>query len=199
MNHADSQTRLRPQLPQRPEEQDILRLRAQQMAQSKKKPLTSTTQAQLLHFRLDSETHYGIAYRFIEEIIPVGTLTPIPQTPPIITGIINHHGELLTIIDLTCWLTEIPTIINSSTRILVVRGAGIKAGILISAIEGNIRYQPDNLTPSLQLSSLQTHAIIEGIHAGEMVILNIDALLSHPRLAIGDQKTHNKPRKTRSV
>lgn len=193
MDHPDSQTgHRRPQLPDTPEERAILRMRAQQLATPKTNQQQNSTEEWMLHVRLDADAHYGVSYRFVEEIIPVGSLTPVPFTPKTIAGVVNHHGQLLTIIDIKWFLTSKSLIPNPSTRILVVRGAGITAGILVESVEGKLKYQPDKLTAALHVSTNHVNTVVVGIHQGSIAVLNMDLLLSHPALVVGERVSRNK-------
>lgn len=191
MTHADSPTiPLRPRFPDSPEDQAVLRLRAQQLAKTKKDPLQTIHLEQLLHVHLEAEAHYGIPYRFIDEIIPIGDITLVPFTSPVIKGVINHHGQLLTIIDINYLLTNKNLIVNPASRILVVQGAGLTVGIPVKYIEGKVLYEPGKLTASLHTHTEDVTPMIVGIHAGHISVLNMDALLTHPTLTMG--KSNNE-------
>ena len=61
-----------------------------------------TTQAteteQVLEFRLGEET-YCVSIAFVTEIVEMGELTPIPNSPPHVEGIIDLRGSTTSIID----------------------------------------------------------------------------------------------------
>ncbi|MEO5333652.1 MAG: chemotaxis protein CheW [Magnetococcus sp. YQC-5] len=193
MDHSDSSTgHRRPRLPDTPEERDILRMRAQQLAVPKINKHQNSMEEWMLHVRLDTDAHYGVSYRFVEEIIPVGSLTPVPFTPKTIAGVVNRHGQLLTIIDIKWFLISTSLIPNPSSRILVVRGAGITAGILVESVEGKVKYQPDKLTAALHVSTAHANTVVVGIHQGSIAVLNMDVLLSHPALVVGERALRNK-------
>lgn len=52
----------------------------------------------MLEFSLGSET-YAIAIDYIEEIAHVGELTPIPNSPPHITGVMDLRGRTTAVVD----------------------------------------------------------------------------------------------------
>ena len=54
---------------------------------------------QLVSFRLARE-EYGIEITRVREIILVGEITRIPQTPPYVKGLINLRSTVLPIVDL---------------------------------------------------------------------------------------------------
>jgi purine-binding chemotaxis protein CheW len=53
---------------------------------------------QVLEFRLGEET-YCVSIEFVTEIVDMGELTPIPNSPPHVEGIIDLRGSTTSIID----------------------------------------------------------------------------------------------------
>ncbi|MBF0428354.1 MAG: chemotaxis protein CheW [Magnetococcales bacterium] len=163
-----------PRLPDSPEERAILHQRAQLLARTNQDATPNIQTEPLLHVLLGTEAHYGIPYRFIEEIILPGFITPVPNTPALIAGLINLHGQLLAIIDVNYLFFKQKLILSNETRIVVVHGAGMSAGILVESVEGKELYQPDQLTISIYSGSPHIH----GIHQGRIAVLNVDILLT---------------------
>ncbi|MDY6863556.1 MAG: chemotaxis protein CheW, partial [Thermodesulfobacteriota bacterium] len=62
---------------------------------------------QIILFSLSGKS-WGIKFEDIKEIIEVRQITPVPKTPPFISGIINHRGNILTIIDLALFAEQSP-------------------------------------------------------------------------------------------
>ncbi len=58
-----------------------------------------TGSMQLVSFKLGDET-YGIEITKIREIILVGEITHIPETPPYVKGLINLRSTVIPVIDL---------------------------------------------------------------------------------------------------
>ena len=52
-----------------------------------------------LTFFLD-EDEYGFEILKVQEIIGMMSVTPVPQTPPFVQGVINLRGKVIPIIDL---------------------------------------------------------------------------------------------------
>jgi purine-binding chemotaxis protein CheW len=57
-----------------------------------------TETEQVLEFRLGEET-YCVSIEFVTEIVDMGELTPIPNSPPHVEGIIDLRGSTTSIID----------------------------------------------------------------------------------------------------
>lgn len=54
--------------------------------------------AQLLVFRLD-ERYYAIRLSQVERVIRSADVTPVPQAPGIVIGMINLHGEIVPVVN----------------------------------------------------------------------------------------------------
>ncbi|CAI50164.1 purine-binding taxis protein CheW [Natronomonas pharaonis DSM 2160] len=64
---------------------------------SEDQPQTTETK-QVLEFRLGDET-YCVSIDFVTEIVDMGELTPIPNSPPHVEGVIDLRGNTTSIID----------------------------------------------------------------------------------------------------
>ncbi len=47
---------------------------------------------------------YALPLREVREVIPPAPLTPIPHGPPSALGVMNHHGRIITLMDLCALL-----------------------------------------------------------------------------------------------
>lgn len=60
-----------------------------------------TLAGKYLTVALDREA-YGIAVLKVREIIRLQKITPVPQMPPYVKGVINLRGRVISIVDLRC-------------------------------------------------------------------------------------------------
>lgn len=65
------------------------------MAQQSAQPIETE---QVLEFRLDEET-YCVSIDYVTEIVDMGELTPIPNSPPHVEGVIDLRGRTTSIVD----------------------------------------------------------------------------------------------------
>ncbi len=63
-------------------------------------------------------------------------ITPVPATRPWVRGVANNRGTLLPVFDLRGLLFDAPTVRNPRNRVLVVRGAEVPFGLLVSDVTG---------------------------------------------------------------
>lgn len=139
---------------------------------------------QYLRFRLGAVELYGITYQYLEELIYIGNLARVPCTPAFVSGVVNHRGELLTILDLKQFFRMPAVALGDEARIIVVKHAGMRVGLLVDAVDGNEEYQNSELSPPLCSEGVSNMEYVLGIHAGSVTLLNIKALLDDPALLV---------------
>lgn len=139
---------------------------------------------QYLRFRLGAVELYGIPYQYLEELLYVGNLARVPCTPVFVAGVVNHRGELLTILDIKQFFRMPATALTDEARIIVVRHAGMHAGLLVDAVDGNEEYLDSELSPPLSSEGVSNMEYVLGIHAGNVTLLNLKALLEDQALRV---------------
>ncbi|MDD4964600.1 MAG: chemotaxis protein CheW [Gallionella sp.] len=139
---------------------------------------------QYLRFRLGTVELYGIPYQYLEELRYVGNLARVPCTPAFVAGVVNHRGELLTILDLKQFFRMPALALAGECRIVVVKHAGTRIGLLVDEVDGNEEYQSDELAPPLGSDGVTNMEYVLGIHAGRVTLLNVAALLNDPALRV---------------
>jgi len=58
-----------------------------------------TMHGRYITFALDQE-EYGIEIRYVTEIIGMQPITPLPETPEYVRGIVNLRGKVIPVIDM---------------------------------------------------------------------------------------------------
>jgi purine-binding chemotaxis protein CheW len=170
-------------MPQDAVSRRVLEERARAMA----KPLNQEQHElrdQYLRFRLGAVERYGIPYACLEELLYVGNLARVPCTPAFISGVVNHRGELLTILDLKQFFRMPAIAMSDEARIIVVRHEGMRTGLLVDGVDGNVAYQDAEVSPPLSSEGVSNMEYVLGIHDGSVVLLNMKALLDDPALRV---------------
>lgn len=139
---------------------------------------------QYLRFRLGAVERYGIPYHYLEELLYVGNLARVPCTPAFVAGVVNYRGELLTILDPKQFFRMPALAFGDEARIIVVKHAGMRAGLLVDAVDGNEEYQDSELSPPLSSEGVSNMEYVLGIHDGCVTLLNLKALLDDPALRV---------------
>ena len=81
---------------------------------------TSSFEGKYLTFNL-MEEFYGISVDWILQIIAIPDITPIPQTPHFVKGIINLRGKIIPVIDLRLRFKLPKQDYNERTSIVIIK------------------------------------------------------------------------------
>ncbi|MCX7797132.1 MAG: chemotaxis protein CheW [Melioribacter sp.] len=91
-----------------------------------------------LKFSLGTE-HYGIEILKIIEIIRLIKITPVPNTPKYVKGVINLRGNIVPVVDLRLKLNMPEKEYDTKTRIVIVEdkidGLLIRVGLIVDEVE----------------------------------------------------------------
>jgi purine-binding chemotaxis protein CheW len=93
----------------------------------------STQGGKFLTFFLDQE-EYGIEILTVREIIGLLPVTPVPQTPYYVQGVVNLRGQVIPVVDLRLKF-DMPAIdATDETCIIVVQTGGAQLGIIVDKV-----------------------------------------------------------------
>ncbi len=81
---------------------------------------SGTPEGKYLIFELDSE-EFGISVLQVREIMKFQGVTPVPQAPPYVQGIINLRGRIIPVLNLRIRFSMLPKEVSERTCIVVVR------------------------------------------------------------------------------
>jgi purine-binding chemotaxis protein CheW len=105
-------------------------------------------QTQYLTFYLAGE-EYAIGILRVKEILEYDTLTPVPQTPPAIRGVINLRGRVVPVVDLAVKFGLPATPITKRTCIVIVEvaldGQPTVMGVMADAVSQVMDLAPTDI------------------------------------------------------
>ncbi len=106
-------------------------------AVSKKSAKDGREAAQLgqkfLTFFLDEE-EYGIEILSVREIIGLLPVTPVPESPHYVRGIVNLRGQVVPVVDLRVKFSMAPAPNTDETCIVVVRCSAGELGLVVDRV-----------------------------------------------------------------
>jgi purine-binding chemotaxis protein CheW len=150
----------------------------------------ATREGKYLTFSLAGE-EYGIGILKVREIIGMMTVTPVPQTPEFVKGVINLRGKVIPVIDLRVRFGLDAASYTERTCIIVVEIHGetgsVPMGIVVDAVSEvlNIRGADIENTPTFGVK-LNTDFILgmAKTDGGVKILLDIDKVLGSFRMSL---------------
>lgn len=135
---------------------------------------------QLLTFQLDGQ-EYGISVLKVQEIKGWEKVTPIPNSPPYIRGVLNLRGLIVPVLDLRLrfGLPEIPY--TSITAIVVVNIGNRLTGLVVDSVSDVIDVSEDQQREAPNYEGHKNREFIRGlahIDGKLLILLEVNCLTS---------------------
>lgn len=139
-----------------------------------------------LSFRLFGE-EYGIDVIKVREIIGLTDITPIPQTPAYVKGVINLRGKVIPVIDLRLRFGIPEDKYNEETCIIVVEVNNLLMGVIIDTVLEVLDIKSGEIEPTPSFGTkLNTDYILGMGKVGNKVklLLDIDHVLTSEEMVL---------------
>lgn len=135
---------------------------------------------QFVIFQVGEQT-FGVEINRVREIQRFREITPLPKAPKFLEGVIEVRGSLVPIVDLRKRF-EISNFQNTSqTRIIILRAAGRRIGIVVDAVHRVLPIPLSDIKapPAIAHAHGLDPIIAVAKHKNELyVILDLDRILS---------------------
>ena len=105
-------------MPKDPQELELLRSRAEKLAQSLSSEQKTEKRQYYLQFKLGNNALYGIPQALLDEVIYPQHLVNLAWLPAFISGVVQWKGMILTVLDSNYLCTKQPSCINSIFKFL---------------------------------------------------------------------------------
>ncbi len=143
--------------------------------------LEGSTSMQLVGFRLADE-EYGIEITKVQEIVLLGEITRLPETPAYLKGLINLRNAVIPVVDLRLrfGLPEQPP--TDDTRVIVVSVGGRTMGFIADGVTEVLRIARDQISPPPPSVAGLGREYLTGLvkrDKGLLILLDIEKVLSH--------------------
>ena len=124
---------------------------------------------QYLSFMLGQDM-FAMGILAVREILEYAGVTPVPQMPSCISGVINLRGTAVPVLDLACRLEREPVAVGKRTCIIVVEvdgdgstGGAFVIGILVDAVNAVLDIPPSEVEPAPSLGAQVRAEMLQGI------------------------------------
>lgn len=148
---------------------------------------------QYLSFRLGDE-EYAIGILKVQEIRVWDRVTPIPNSPHYVKGVLNLRGTIVPIIDLRLRFGMDEHEYNEFTVIVVVNVRGRLAGLVVDAVQDVLDVPAERHCAAPDYEGREGREFIKGLAQNDeqlLVLLDIDklvnpeAIISSPSVSAG--------------
>jgi len=164
----------------------ILSERAQLLAREPEKAAAADQFIEVIEFVLAFE-RYAVETRYVREVEPLDSLTPLPGTPAFVLGIVNVRGEILSVIDLRKFFELPEKGLTDLNKVIVLESENMLFGILADAVAGVRRIPVGDIQPSLPTLTGIREAYLRGVTPGRMVILDGEKLLTDESIVVQER------------
>lgn len=137
-----------------------------------------------LTFTLGEEA-YGIGIIKVKEIIGMMPITPVPQTPRFVKGVINLRGKVVPVVDLRLRFGLEETGYTERTCIIVVETEGksgdVVIGIVVDSVSEVLNIKGEDIEDAPNFGTKLNTDYILGMakmEGGVKILLDIDRVLS---------------------
>jgi purine-binding chemotaxis protein CheW len=106
--------------------------------------------AQLVVFRLDAQ-RYALALAAVERIVSAVEISPLPNAPAIVLGLVNVSGRVLPVLNLRRRLRLPERDVGPADQFLIARTNQRTVILVIDEAQAVVQPPADGVTPALQL------------------------------------------------
>jgi len=141
----------------------------------------------LVTFNLGEE--YGVPISQVQEIVRVGGITMVPNSPVFMEGVINLRGRVLPVLNLRKRLGLSEKEISSASRIVVTEIGNKVIGLLVDAVSHVIKIPPENVEPAPEeVLEIDTDYItgVGKLHDRMIILLDLEKLLRREKFEINE-------------
>lgn len=133
-----------------------------------------------LCFELGQE-QFAIPLLKVKEVIAHAGVTPIPQSPAHLKGIINLRGQVISIADLRTRLKITGAQADADTAIIILDLGGLALGVIVDSVTSVIEFSEQEISPAPGSTSADKRGYFSGVAKREnslTLILDLDSLFS---------------------
>jgi len=139
---------------------------------------------QLIVFKSGNE-EFGIAIDDVREIIKASTVTPIPNSPAFVKGLISVRGEIVTVIDIKSRFSLLDKSETESKHIVVTKQDDNLFGIIVDEVIEVLRIKSIDINPPPSLIEEIKEDYVRGVvtYNGRLIIiLDLNRVLSQAEM-----------------
>lgn len=136
-----------------------------------------------VRFQVDIHTPAILSMELVQEvlIVPVVRLTPMPNMPECILGLLNRRNRVLWAIDLAQVLNLQPVDANAQQyHIIIIRVEQFSLALVVQEVKGVTRFTPDCIQSPVELGESNIIPYIDGciLQQETLLVMNAKAIVN---------------------
>ena len=124
--------------------------------------INQETYGKYLIFEVDQA--YALEIDKIIEIVELSAVTPVPETPDYIAGVINLRGQVVPLIDIRCrFKCSSGDLENKRRCVVIVDFEGAHIGLMVDNVLELADIPDENISPPPQVGNDYVHVFVKAI------------------------------------
>jgi purine-binding chemotaxis protein CheW len=162
----------------------VLEERARDLARVPSQAPSAAEVIAVVVFALGDE-RYALETSAVREVLRLGDITPLPETPAFLLGITNLRGHILPLFDLRQFFGVPAQEPTAEARVMVLGQERHEFGILADAVLEVARLRNDEVLAAPDSLPSSAREFARGVTEGALIVLDGAVLLKDSRLFIG--------------
>ena len=121
-----------------------------------------TQKGKFLTFALGKE-EYGVEIQYVTEIIGIQAITPIPELPPYVKGIINLRGKIIPVMDVRLRFEKEAREYDDRTCVVVVDIRNVAIGLIVDEVAEVLSIPDEEIVPPPEVNKAFQNRYIKGL------------------------------------
>jgi purine-binding chemotaxis protein CheW len=120
------------------------------------------------------DVHYAIGISQVAELVSPLPITPLPHTPPEISGVADHRGDVIPVLDMRAHFALPPTPPSRTTRWILVNTGNRLVGLVVDRVIDVIGTKSEDLRPMSGSASRDVRGISTVTHYNNVLVFILD-------------------------
>ncbi|CAG1017331.1 Chemotaxis protein CheW [Burkholderiaceae bacterium] len=134
---------------------------------------------QLVGFR-NGDEFFGVPISKVREIVRVPEITPVPDMPEFLKGVINLRGRIVAVVDMSRRLGTAGPGAKKANRVLILELGGSLTGLIVDSVSEIVKIDEESIEPPPEMISSIGAEYVTGV--GKLkdrlfILLEIDKLM----------------------
>lgn len=139
----------------------------------------------LLTFSCAGST-YAVAVTEAVAVVPLTGLTKVPGAPFAVQGVVNHRGRIVAAVDIGRMVAGAERGISDGDLGVVIATGDAVLAVVTETVPEIVSVEEDELVAA-ERSGAPQDGIVRSLTAGMTAVLDVEALVRDPRIAIQDE------------